>query len=233
MIQENIFEPAGVIEKGINPLLSKIIYEGNVGGSKNSEFFAHIPKRRSQSSGFDRGRKRGEALVARDGGYQILRWSQHLINAVDNSIAGHDIEPRNISAGVDGHASTAGNTDTKVVSIGGLDNIISKVAPEDPAADDVVQENVRKSVRVFQKCLNRGVTEFGESLLERKADTKLEFNSIMSYIARYDKTNLIGWCQHSEWASTSKCGIEASCLEGCGKGIERGVIINKLGNSRT
>jgi hypothetical protein len=83
---------------------------------------------------------------------------------VDDSIAGHDIELGYIRPGVDGNPSTAENSDTKVVSIGGLNNVISKVAPEDPAADDVVQENVRKSVRIFEKCLDGGVTEFGESL---------------------------------------------------------------------
>lgn len=40
------------------------------------------------------------------------------------------------------------------------------MASEDLASDDVVQENVRKSFRIFEKSLDVGIPELGESLVE-------------------------------------------------------------------
>ncbi len=123
--------------------------EGFVCGSENGEFLAQIFKRRSQASGFDRGRKSGEALVAQDGAYQTLRRSQRLINDMNDSIAGQDIELRHVSSAIDDNPAVVENADAKVIAVGGLDNAISKSSPENLTTDDmVVQENVRKSVRI-------------------------------------------------------------------------------------
>ena len=165
MIQKDRFKSTRIFEKGVHSGGSQSV-EGFVGGSENSEFFARSFQRRRQTSGFDCGRKSGEALVTQDGAHQILRWNQNLINDVNNSIAGQDIELRHVSFDIDDNPAAVDHTDTKVVSIHGLDNVISKVALEDLAADDVVQENIRKSVRIFKKSLDIGIPEFGESLVE-------------------------------------------------------------------
>ena len=90
---------------------------------------------------------------------------------MNDSIAGHDIELCHVSAGIDDNPAAFENTDAKVVFIDGLDYVISKMPSEDFPADDVVQENVRKSVRIIEKSLNSGIPEFGESLVEKDADT--------------------------------------------------------------